>query len=127
MRAGDRRRAGRRAHPQGGKDEPEGRALARLAVDVELTAMALHDVLDDRQSQPGAARLARAAAVDAIEALGEPRQVDACNPRTAVDDGDLAAAAVGALPRHGDPSAVRRVADRVADEVPERALQLALG
>ena len=78
------------------EDEPEGRALAGLARDVELAAVTLHDVLDDRQPEPGAAGLARAAAVDAIEALGQPREMLAGDAAAAVDDGDLAAAVVGA-------------------------------
>ena len=53
--------------------------------------------------------------------------MDARDPRTAVDDGDLAAAVVGAVPRDVDAAAVGRVANRVADEVAERALQLGLG
>ena len=102
--ASRRRRLRREGSPtaartrNGREDEPEGRALARLAVDVELAAVTLHDVLDDRQPEPGAAGLARAAAVDAIEALGQPRQMDARDPWAAVDDGDLAAAVVGAVP-----------------------------
>jgi hypothetical protein len=36
-----------------------------LALDVELAAVALHDVLDDREARGRAAGLARAAAVDA--------------------------------------------------------------
>jgi hypothetical protein len=35
----------------------------------------LHDVLDDRQTQPGAAGIARAAAVHAVKAFGDARQV----------------------------------------------------
>ena len=54
--------------------------------------MALHDVLDDRQAQAGAAGVARAAAVDAVEALGEARKVLAVDTGAAVDDLDLAAA-----------------------------------
>jgi hypothetical protein len=41
----------------------------------QLAAVPLHHVLDDRQAQPGAAGFARAAAVDAVEAFGQPRQV----------------------------------------------------
>ena len=45
------------------------------ALDVELAAVGLHDVLDDGEAEAGAAELARARLVDAVEALGEPRQV----------------------------------------------------
>ena len=37
--------------------------------------MAVEDVLDDGQPQPGAALLAARLDIDAVEALGEPRQV----------------------------------------------------
>ena len=58
--------------------------------------MALHDVLDDRQAEPGSPRLARTPAINSIEALGQARQVDARDPGTVVDDGDLATPVVGA-------------------------------
>ena len=37
--------------------------------------MAVDDVLDDGEAEAGAAQLARARGIDAIEALGEPRQM----------------------------------------------------
>jgi hypothetical protein len=67
-------------------DEPEARALAGLALDVDLAAVALHHVLDDRQAQPGAAGVARAAAVHAVEALGQPRHVLARDAEAGVGD-----------------------------------------
>ena len=42
---------------------------------VELRLVAQQHVLDDREPEPRAAGRARAAAVDAIEALGQPRDV----------------------------------------------------
>ncbi len=48
--------------------------------------MAVHDVLDDGQAQPGAALLAARGGVDAIEALGEARQVLGCDTRAVVGD-----------------------------------------
>src|SRR5207244_221559 len=62
------------------------RAAAGFAADVELAAVALRDVLDDRQAETGAARLARAAAVDAVEALGQARQGLAPDADAAVGD-----------------------------------------
>ena len=88
--------------------------------------MTLHHVLDDRQAETGSAGLARAAAVDAIEALGEAREMGPGDAAPAVDDRDLAAAVVGQLPGDVDPAAVGRVADRVADQVADRAQQLAV-
>jgi hypothetical protein len=68
-----RMRAGRtrtRAGSSRRKREPLPGSLS-----IELAAVALHHVLDDGQAQAGAAGLARAAAVDAVEALGQARQV----------------------------------------------------
>ena len=53
----------------------KGAALAQLAVNVQLRPVALQGVFDDGQAQAGATGFARAAAVDAVEALGQPRQV----------------------------------------------------
>ena len=47
-----RRRGCRVTHAQRREDQPEGRALAGLAGDVELAAVTLHHVLDDRQARP---------------------------------------------------------------------------
>src|SRR4051812_34194613 len=46
-------------------------AGARLAVDLERRLVPGHGVLHDREPEAGAAGLARAAAIDAVEALGE--------------------------------------------------------
>jgi len=58
-----------------GKDHPERAALPRLAFDGEPRLVAFEHVLDDGEAEAGAAGLARAAAVDAVEALGEARDV----------------------------------------------------
>ncbi len=52
--------------------------------------MALHHMLDDRQAQAGAAGVARAAAVDPVEALGQARQVLAGNADAGVTHLDFA-------------------------------------
>ena len=53
--------------------------IADRAGDLEPAAMAVEDVLDDREAEPGAAQFARAGGVDAVEALGQARQVLAGN------------------------------------------------
>ena len=68
------------------------RTRARRALDPQLGAVALRHVLDDRQAQAGAAGLARAAAVDAVEAFGQPRQVLGRDARAAVAHRELAPA-----------------------------------
>ena len=45
------------------------------ALDGDPAAVDLRDVLDDRQPQPGAAQVAAARLVDAVEPLEQPRQV----------------------------------------------------
>src|SRR6185503_11235380 len=68
-------------------------ADAELARDLEPRLMELQHVLDDRESEAGAAGLARAARRDAIEPLGQARQVLRRNAVARVD--------------HGKPSAER--------------------
>ena len=75
--------------------------------------------------EPGAAGLARAAAVDAIEALGQARQMLARDAEAGVAHRELAARRRRrSCQRDVDAAAVGRVAHGVADEVADRALQL---
>src|SRR5258706_54314 len=53
----------------------EYRTFPQLAGNVEPPAVAIDDVLDDREAQPGSAHRPRAGGIDAIEPLGQPRQV----------------------------------------------------
>ena len=55
----------------------------------DAAAMQLDQVLDNRQSQAGAARIAGARLVDAIEALENPRQILFGNSGPAIGDRDL--------------------------------------
>ena len=48
--------------------------------------MQLHDMLDDREAEPGAAEFARARAIDPIEALGEPRDIGGGNSLAGISD-----------------------------------------
>jgi len=57
------------------QEDGEHRAGAEGALDVEKTAMAVEDVLDDREPEPGAAHFARPRGVDAVEPLGQSRQM----------------------------------------------------
>ena len=72
--------------------------------------MQLHDVFYDREAETGAAKLARARAIDAIEAFGQARDVGGRNPFAGVGTtnspprarlrlrGPLAARGAGARP-----------------------------
>src|SRR5207302_2120337 len=76
----------------------------------------------DGQPEPGAAQLARARLVDAIEALRDARQIGAGDADTRVAHAHLNAFEVGRAVRpyaHGDPAAFACVLDRVVDEVDE--------
>jgi hypothetical protein len=84
------------------EDQAEGRALAEFARDVELAAVTLHHVLDDRQPEAGAARFARPAAVDPIEASVRRDRCSRAMPRP-VSVTNTARAVVVALPADLDP------------------------
>src|SRR5262245_42774571 len=72
----------------GSEIDRERRAAADLAVDRQRAAMAVDDVLDDGEAQPGSAELTRAAGVDAVEPLGQARQVLARDAVALVRDAD---------------------------------------
>mgnify|MGYP007039721777 CR=1 FL=1 len=102
----------------------KGAALAQLDVNVQLRPVALQGVFDDGQAQAGATGFARAAAVDAVEALGQPRQVVWGNAGATVAHLQAGAAIGLGLPQHLHPPACGGVAQGVGDEVGEGADQL---
>ncbi len=59
-----------RRDTDGRKPDADGRANAFLALDQQLPAMTVYDVLDDRQSEPGATHSSGTALVDTVEPLG---------------------------------------------------------
>src|SRR2546425_12995806 len=72
-----------------GNRELHRRADVQGAANLEPAAVCLHDVLDDREAETGAAELARARFVDAVEALRQPRQVGRRDTDAVVLDADL--------------------------------------
>ena len=54
----------------GGEPDADGRAFAFLALDQQLPAMTVDDVLDDRQSKAGATHGAGTSLIDTVEPLG---------------------------------------------------------
>mgnify|MGYP000891958974 CR=1 FL=1 len=58
-------------HPAGREAGGEAAADAGRALDLELRLVAVQRVLDDGEAEAGAAGVARAATVDAVEAFGE--------------------------------------------------------
>src|SRR3954471_18394916 len=104
----------------------EAAASAGRAVDFEMRLVARERVLGDGEAEAGAAALARAAAIDAVEALGEPRDVFHRDADARI--GDAERGAVGAVvPRDGHFAAGRRVADSVGNEVAKGACALRVG
>ena len=112
-------------HTRRREHESERRPFSGLAGDVEFATVALDHVLNDRQAEAGAARLARAAAIDAVETLGQAREMFACDAPSRVLNFHLAGTVLELRPSHVDAPAVGRIAHGVADEVGNGALQLA--
>src|SRR2546428_5291485 len=95
----------------------DARPATGLALDPKLAAVRHHDVPDDREPEAGAAELARTRLVDTVEPLGDPREIGRRDPDAGVDHGDLELAAGYRSRRHRHAAALRRVLDRVVDQV----------
>src|SRR5215208_3699339 len=67
----------------------EGRPFAQLRSDDQLGAMAVEDMLDDRQAEAGAAARAAFLHADTIETLGQARYVIGGDARAIIGHGDL--------------------------------------
>ena len=57
--------------------------------DFEFAGVGLDDMLDDGETESGAAEIARARLVDPVEPFGESRQIFFRNSRAAIRDDDL--------------------------------------
>src|SRR5467141_1100763 len=112
------------------QEDGEHRAGAEGALDVEKTAMAVEDVLDDREPEPGAAHFARPRGVDAVEPFGQSRQMLAGDALALIAHGYRQKCGVPAIAavrrpapcrgRHRDLAAGAAVFDRVVEEVLEQ-------
>src|SRR6185437_16366825 len=99
----------------------EHRPFAKLALDFQQAAMMIDDVLDDGEPEAGAAQRARPRRVDAVETLGEAREMVARDPLALVADRDRERRrALGRL-RYldGDRGAGAGVFDGIVDQVLE--------
>src|SRR5258706_5647071 len=123
---GARQRHGSRHDPPRRKTRGESAALARIALDVERCLVPAQHVLDDREPEPGAAGGARAAAIDAVKTLGQPRNVLGRDADARIDHGEFRLVGRGA-PGDAHLAAVGRVANGVGHQVAKRARDLALG
>lgn len=110
----------------GRQHQREPTALADCALDSQFTPMALGHVLDDGQPEPRATGVARAAAVDTVEAFGEPGKVLCGNARAGVTHLDFARTVRTLTPADLHLAALRCVADRVGNEVGDGTQQLSL-
>src|SRR5437762_2777866 len=88
------------------------------------TATASAAFRDDGETQPGAAGRARSRPIDAIEPLGEPRQMFRPDADAGVGDGENALPVGRHPPRQRDRASRGRVADRVGDQVAESTCEL---
>ena len=87
---------------------------AELAVDAQPPAVALDDMLDDREAKPGAAERAAAAGIDAVETLGDPRDVLGRDALALVGDRQVQHRPFG-MRRHGHRRARLAVAQRIGN------------
>ena len=85
--ASDRHAGGLRGSRE---EERERRAFALARLDGDLAAVGLRDVADDREPESGAAGLAAARPIDAVEALEDPFEIARRDPDAVVahDDRD---------------------------------------
>src|ERR1700683_4094495 len=110
---------------RGGQVNGESGARAWRAVDRQPAAVPVEDVLDQRQTKPGAALRAAFRNVDPIEALGEPRQGFGRNARPVIAHADKSfGIAIGRRSKAEldiDALAGGAVFERVLDQVLENA------
>ncbi len=105
------RLAGRRLGRRDRQGDLEQRALALDAFDPQAALVAIDDVLDDGETKAGARVIAGAPAFDAVEALGQARQLGARDARPEIadrQDGARRAAALGRQQGHAAAEAVER-------------------
>src|SRR2546421_12702896 len=82
------------------EEDAHGSALGEDTAGLDAPPMRLDEVLDDGQAEPGAALLARAAGVGAVEALENAGQVLGRYPRPRVGHGDVDAPSLATVHRH---------------------------
>src|SRR5437868_6031514 len=90
------------ARSGGGQRDGDGGSRANARSNRERPAVPLDDMLDDGEAEPGAAAVAATRGVDAVEALGQARQVLRRDSLAAVGDGELDMAESFAGQRHDD-------------------------
>src|SRR5439155_21545936 len=109
----------------GGQRDREARALTGLGVDLEAAVHALDELAADVEPQAAAAHAAGLLRVEAVELLEDPLALGARDPQPLVRDLDEALAVLRVEPNL-DLAALRRVLDRVVDQIDEHLPQLVL-
>src|SRR5262245_21830947 len=99
--------------------------MARLALNPDPPAVQLHELLRERQPEPGALLLAGVVSPDLAELLEDRRLILGRDPDPRVADGDRDAV-VGRCGNEADPAALRGELHRVGQEVQQDLLHLPL-
>ena len=81
-------------------------------------------MFDDSQPETRATLLAGTARINTVKTLGQPRQMLAADADTGIAHFEMTTVRVHS-PLHGNGTALRRVLDRVADEVGDDGVHLA--
>ena len=108
-----------------GEKHADGGAAAELAFGADRAAVQQHDVLHDREAEPGAAEFTTARLVRAVESLENARHVGLANADAFIGDADVNAVAFH-LRAHRDGAAALRIFDRVIEQVVNDLLQPSL-
>ena len=99
-----------------GEPDGDGGSLIRRAVDFDRAVQIVNKLLGDGQTEAGAAALARARLVDAVEALEDVGQIAFGDADAVIADTDLGAAVLF-RGGNGDGAVLGRVFDRVDVDV----------
>ena len=96
-------------------------AFAHPTLDVEATAMAADDVLDDRQAQAGPSHAAATASIDPVKALAQARQMLRGNAFALIDHAEAKHIRAGLFECDDHlatrPTIFERVDDQIADQL----------
>jgi len=112
-------------HPTRRKPGGKTATNARRTCNFELCLVPAQRVLDDGQPESGTASIARTAAIDAVETLGQPGDMPGINADAGILDGKLGALRAG-IPSDAHRTADWRVANGVGHQVAEGANQFRL-
>ncbi len=104
----------------------EGATLPQPGTDRQIAVVSLQHVLDNRQAQTRSSTTAAACTVDAIETLGDKRQVTLVDAYPVVADLESRTAVCVHGPADANLPALIRVAHRIHDQVGKRAVQFVL-